>query len=425
MGCDRQRNEWRAWVVLVVLGPTVMMMSCGAAPADEMVTVQVVLKGGEGVDAVQCADLDTGGLISPLRAAAAEKAGKEHYEIDLFPGAMLEVGLRSKGKDKKEETSFPLIYDGRQKKLLFARKAFTASLNGKVVYVDLAAAGAADWLRDLSAAKIKSIRTIRLSGKADTDRFALGRLAGSGVVIVPPDGFFENIQPGVLKALVAAKPAGVMAEDAVCASVPAELGGVRYLALTGAKLPNLKPFGKLEYFMFKFKQAEKPDLKPLADLTRLKCLTLAECKSVTDYKSLAKLKGLRSLALGECGQWRDVSAIEGLQGLQSVCLFGCKDLRDVSGLAKLQKLRYLSIIPVGESVDLKPLKKLKKLKVLIVDKDGMKKRKADYDDLRKTMPRTEIVGFCLGSAWVLAVAPAALAGGLLWRRRRRSRKPPQ
>ena len=426
MGCDRHGKVWRASMVLSVVGVAVVLMSCVAAPADEMATVEVVLKGGRGVDAVQCADQDTGGLVAPLRAAAAEKAGKESYDIELFPGALLHVGLRSKGEDRKQETAFPLVYDGRQKKLLFSREGFTASLNGKVVYVDLADPKAADWVRQQPAAKLKSIRTIRLSGKPDTDRLAMGRLAGSGVLIVPPAGFFENINPGVLKPLVAAKPIGVIPDREVdLGAIPPELSGVRYLALTGANLPDLKPFGKLEYFMFQFKQPEKPDLAQLAQLTQLRCLVLAKCKGVMDYKCIAKLKDLRSLVLTKCDQMKDVSAIQDCRGLQSLALFECEKLQDLAPLAKLQKLRYLSIMPVNPSADLKPLKKLKKLKVLIVDNDGMKKRPADYDDLRKARPDIEIVGFCMGSAWILAVVPVAIAGGMLWRRRRPLRKVPQ
>ena len=414
MGCDRQRKMWRGWAVVSIVGVAAAMGP--AATAEEMVTVQIVVKGGPGADDVICIDLDNGGLIL-VRYAAAEKSGAECYEFETFDGAMLYMDLRNKHGKEMPRIPFPLIHDGRQKKLLFSRTDFTASLNGQVVFVNLADPKAVDWVRRQPAGKLKSVRTIRLSGKADTDRVALDRLAASGVLVVVPAGFFENIKPAVLAALVAAKPVGVVPDrDVECASIPAELDSVRYLSLTGAKLSDVKPLAKLKYLQVAF-PAGKGDLKPLAGLTQLKFLVLGACKGGTDFRPVARIKNLRSLALIDCHEMKDVTWLQDNRGLQMLTLTKCGKLTDLTGLAKLQTLRYLSIKPVAASADLEPLKKLKKLKVLIVDSSSLKMRKAEYDELGKALPDTEIIGFCMGSAWILAVAGAALAGGILWRRR--------
>ncbi|MBL7219454.1 MAG: hypothetical protein ISS69_05030, partial [Phycisphaerae bacterium] len=59
---------------------------------------------------------------------------------------------------------------------------------------------------------------------------------------------------------------------------------------------------------------------------------------------------------------------------------------------------------------------LKGLRMLVVDKEALKKRKVEFDRIDKALPDTEIIGYCMGSAWIFI--PVLAAGFALLRHRR-------
>jgi hypothetical protein len=107
-----------------------------------------------------------------------------------------------------------------------------------------------------------------------------------------------------------------------------------------------------------------------------------------------------------------------LKKLQRLAL-NCNGLKDISGLRNLQSLREAELISIPDTVkDLTPLESLKGLKMLIVDKDILKNRKVEFARIEKALPNTEIIGFCMGSAWI--AIPVLAVGFALLRHKRKS-----
>ncbi len=423
-----------------------LLFGCGQAvaqqrrDAEQQRRVLVKCSFEKDADRVGCWNYQRLKFFVGAYAEAAKDAGKNSYGFLAFDGDLFMVDLSRKA-DKSMDMMFPYIFRGDEKMPLdFTCRNGLALLNGEVVCVDLKNPAAVKWLSSKQPhAKLKTVRTLLLSDDAVVDVPALQRLAGQGIMVslkspprvskaakaIPLKSVFKA-DTELAKALIAAKPAGLMIDAKIPEKVIMQLPGLTHLVITGPKIPNLSKLENLRFLGFFFTGDKPSSLAPLAKLTQLQGLILGDCKQVSDFSPLQKLERLRSLTIVTEYGLKNLEFLAGMSDLRSLCLrFTCdKDknkLKSIAPLAKLSNLSELYISPITPAVkDLSPLKKLKNLRVLIVDESSLKERKAEYDEIRKALPECRIVGFCMGSVWILAVIPAAMVAGLLWRRRRRA-----
>jgi Leucine-rich repeat (LRR) protein len=370
---------------------------------------------------------------------AAQEVGKGCYYFLAFDGDMLSVEIFCKDGETTDTMLVPYIFRGDEKTPLdFSYRKSLAMLNGEVVCVDLTKPAGVKWLTDQPKDKLKTIRTVLLSGKASVDVPALRRLAGMGITVGIGDlvglkshtpHHVVRLDTEVAKALVAAKPAGLVAGNAeIPDTIIAQLPDLTHLAMAGLEIPDLTKHKKLRFLSFCFIGDRPSSLALLAKLRQLHGLRIIRCRQVKDFTPLEKLTRLRDLAIVGDDSLANLDFLAGMQDLRSLFIMPPFEvektkLKSIAPIAKLTNLSELFIFPMPKTVkDLRPIMKLKKLKLLTVDKDSLEKRKAEYDEIRKALPecKIEIIGFCMGSAWILVVLPAAVAAGLFWRRRRRA-----
>ena len=346
-----------------------------------------------------------------------ETTKADTYELIVPPGGLLTIIVKDR---EPTGDALPFLYrcDGREKQpLAFSRSDFRGMVNGKTVHLDLTTPEAIAWLAGQPAAALKTVRAIRLRGDSPADTQALARFAGARLIVWFSEGWDVNKGPDLARALIAVKPLGLIAPakqgfDKLLAGLP----DLEYLYSGGRAIPNLASLRKLRFFGFGFTEAESASLGRLADAKQLQGLCLDNCGAVTDFSPILQLSDLRQIFLEDARRMEDLSVLANLKRLRRLVL-GCDGLKDISAVTNLKSLRDAAIVPMPDTVkDLTPLKSLKGLKILIVDKEGLKKRKAEYDAIEEALPEIEIIGFCMGSAWIFVPVLAA-ALGLLWRRK--------
>ncbi len=431
------RPRLRHFVQLFLLIGCFLPLACGDGkdrtekerPKQERL-VSVKLTGGAGVQDVQCGSFQRGGIFGRGRAEEAEDAGKDHYEFLAFDGELLMIQLYRKADKSMDKISFRYIFRGDEKMpLVFSRQPGLALLNDKVICVDLSNKAGAQWFAQQPDAKLKTIRTLLLSGDAATDTAALTRMAGAGITVVfggseiksatskPTVELKLTIEADVRKALIAAQPACLFAKGMkIDEDVIVQLSDLTHLVISGEKIPDLTKLKKLRFLGL----GNVTNLAPLSKLTHLQGLVIADCSYVKDFMALRNLKHLQTLHLGEADGLTDLDFLTDMRELRSLTLGPDTDakIKNIAPIGKLTNLTELAIVPIPPTVkDLSPLKKLKNLKMLVVDDDGLEKRQEEYDEIRKALPECKIVGFCMGSAWILLVVPVAVGLGVWWRRR--------
>jgi len=256
------------------------------------------------------------------------------------------------------------------------------------------------------------------------------------------------------------------------------LGGLRTLSISDwkgpeedkppAALPTIPSLRTLIVFGTKM-----TDLAPVGKQPGLKELVIVRAEALDDLEGLSGLPGLRALSLQNCPAVKDLSALSGLKGLrwlalppgttqeqfQRVCrehpdlvvlqAVPCNAITDLAPLARLRGLRVLSVCEVKAPLD--PLADMKSLRLLGVGltfpdkKEGEEEGPKEGAEDKAQKPRdeedkgpepvevalvrimeanpdlavVEVSPLCLGSGWILALAP--LAAGAWWLARRRRR----
>ncbi|MCD4699881.1 MAG: hypothetical protein K8R91_04840 [Phycisphaerae bacterium] len=414
--CRCMRPRRRQFVQLFLLVGCFLPLGCGGEK-ERLVSVKLTQK-------VMCCSFQRGGIFTGIRVEEARKAGKDHYEFRAFDGELLMVALSGKSDKPADGMIFPYIFRGDEKTPpAFSRRPGLALLNDKVVCVDLADKAGVQWLAQQPDAKLKTIRTLLLSGDAATDEAGLGRMVGSGIAIISPDeGEKKSAKPDpaaeakVIKALIAAKPTCLFNDRMeVDEDVVVQMSDLTHLVISCEKIPDLTKLKKLRFLGL----SDVANLAPLAKLTQLQGLRL-ECSGVTDFTPLRKLNHLQTLCIEGDGKLADLDVFTDMRELRSLVLRLDKEskIESIAPIGKLTNLTELAIIPIPPTVkDLSPLKNLKNLKMLVVYNDDLKERQKEYDEIRKALPECKVVGYCMGSAWILVVVPAAVGLGIWWRRR--------
>lgn len=104
------------------------------------------------------------------------------------------------------------------------------------------------------------------------------------------------------------------------------------------------------------------DLDPLAGMTELVELSLAENGCITNVDALRSMAKLRSLNLSNCFRLGDLSGLAGLAAIETLDLSCCDSVADISPLATLASLRTLSLDGCKRIESVAPLAALTHLK---------------------------------------------------------------
>jgi hypothetical protein len=206
--------------------------------------------------------------------------------------------------------------------------------------------------------------------------------------------------------------------------LPQGLTTIRSLILIGVKSPvalaSLADLAQLEQLTLV--GGDAADLGALAKLPRLKTLSLTACEKVTDLGPLKDL-ALEYLSFPpKISQETFDAVIKDHPGLRAVELFGCENVKDIAALKNLKNLESLVLIkPAFEGEKhLADLKELKGLRLLVLPPDAFK-GSAEIVELQKALPDCLITAgkpLCLGSGWILLLAPVVAGAWLVSRRRR-------
>jgi len=206
--------------------------------------------------------------------------------------------------------------------------------------------------------------------------------------------------------------------------LPQGLTTILSLILIGAKSPvalaSLAGLAQLEQLTLVGGDAE--DLGGLAKLPWLKTLSLTACEKVADLGPLKNFV-LEYLSFPpKISQEQFDAVIKDHPALKAVELFGCENVKDIAALKSLKNLEALVLIkPAFEGEKhLADLKELKGLRLLVLPPDAFK-GSAEIAELQKSLPDCLITAgkpLCLGSGWILALAPVAAGAWLVSRRRR-------
>ena len=208
--------------------------------------------------------------------------------------------------------------------------------------------------------------------------------------------------------------------------LPKGLKNLRSLVLFGDKsladLSIIADLAQLEQLTLVGGNVE--DLGGLAKLPRLKTLSLTACEKATDLGPLKDLP-LEYLSFPpKVSQEQFDAVIKDHPGLKAVELFGCENVKDIAALKSLKNLEALILIKPAFEGDkpLADLKELKGLRLLVLPPWGGEEADAKIADLQKALPDCLISAgkpLCLGSGWILLLAPVATGAWLISRRRAR------
>jgi len=207
--------------------------------------------------------------------------------------------------------------------------------------------------------------------------------------------------------------------------LPKEMKGLKALILIGDKaLSDLSPLADLAQLeQLVLLGGDAADIVPLAKLPRLKTLSLTACEKVTDLEPLKDLPLEYFSFPPKISQEQFDAVIKDHSALKAVELFGCENVKDVAALKSLKNLEALILIkPAFEGEKhLADLKELKGLRLLVLPPWEGEDADAQIADLQKALPDCLISAgkpLCLGSGWILLLAPVIAGAWLVARRRR-------
>jgi len=218
------------------------------------------------------------------------------------------------------------------------------------------------------------------------------------------------------------------AEDQPPETLPT-LKNLRTLIVVGGKLPDLAPIGNqpaLEEVVI-FGAERLADLSGLTRLRGLRAFGLPACQEVTDLGPLRSLKHLRWVTLPPATTQEQFATVcADHPNLVSLLAVPCEKITDLTPVTRLRKLQALC---VTTTAPLDPLAKVKSLRLLGLHAPEGQEAAARAETekalvaVMKARPGLQVVEaapLCVGSGWILLLAPAAAGGWLLARRHRRA-----
>ena len=359
---------------------------------------------------------------SIVKIDQAHRKNEKFYGILIPPGALCMALVVD---DACNAVQFPLIFSGNEEMPLKLSRPDARGLiflNGKAVCYRTGAGNAYPVCRDNG-----SIQTLICSGSIDEDTDALRALAGKGISVVIPKNYPEEGLPKLLEALVECQPRLVFAFCGIpWDTILGRLKNLEYMFITGDRVPSTAGMEKLK--LFGIASLKKPSgngtisIGALSRLPELRSLYIGYFDEIEDWKTLHSFKSLENLSLQEIKlsgeKMHIISSLTSLRGL--VIENGPEDgpMKDISFLSPLGNLEHLILLSeMGIDVDPLPLAKLKNLKTLVVKKSYLNLHKKEFDTIRTAIPGCDIVGFCLGSGWILMLLTVSCAAGFFLRKR--------
>ena len=383
-GADQTRNpsQCAAGLITAMLLAGVMVLAGSDGSAEKTVRI---LPSGTGALSVDCFALEANMAGQILAATRAKKGSLFFHELDLAPGTLLQVSVRTPDEPSKSR-SFLYLYKGTEAvPLAFDWDHWDnvcGLLNRKAVYLDLTDEKALLWLLGQSDSALADVGVIEVgSGHMEADLQVLSRFAGSGVVVVLHDELLapgapapaaaasqptsrpaEELRADCLRALVAVQPRGLLAKGPVegLDAILPELTHLTHLLVREVSVAALEKLKNLRYLEVAYVQsgattrplAESPDfMSALAKLPHLRSLTLTGQEKHADSPGamcppgLGKLKSLRNLTLVNL-ELPELSPLAALTNLRSLTMVDPGPVTDLSPLARLQELRALVIVPL-------------------------------------------------------------------------------
>ncbi len=415
-------------VLQTILVATLAAAFCSAigCQGERLVKIKIEkgLTAGPGMGTGELAPVAFARIINAVQKQSCDedkKAKSIYIDFMLQPGDL--IGAKIEREKPKYELMMVYPFNGNEKSpLVFSGTDFRMFLNGKLIGLDLRTPEAFTWLEKQPPSVLKTVRAIQLSSQSANNVQILRHFVGSGVILFFMDEVNFNDQDELISSIIDVKPTGLITpkiED--CEKILPKLPHLKYLLLSGKRIPTLSNQKELLSLLFAF-EGDDCSLAPLSNIKSLTNLSLIHCNSVKNYQPLANLTNLRRLAIYDCKELKNLQPLAGMQQLRTLSLTNCKTLDDISTLTKLKSLRELALDPLPESKQVQDtLKNLHKLETLVLTEDDLKNRKAEVDEIQKALPDCKIIGFCMGSLWI-AVLPISAGVGLLWRRRRAGAK---
>jgi len=350
-------------------------------------------------------------MLELTQARKAEKASLKRYDINLFPGALLQIS---------NSNAF-YVYKGNEKQPLVFRKIGPAVLLGaKPICIDLNDTSTGDvvsWMKKHRT--LKSVCSVILSGDPEIDVPALAMLRNTGVIITyTKDKYPAEKKQFVDRAITLTRPRGLIMKETTDFNNIIDLinpSRLTHMLLCGDRIPDLSLCENLVFYGHSFRDSEKANLGSLAEYTQIRTLLLVRTGSIVDLSPLSGLKDLQYLTISDNPHLKDMSSFTELKNLRSLSLLG-SPITSVSEAPMLKNIKYLAISDSSEITDLSPLAEMKWLKYLLIGKEDLDKRKDQYAKLNEELPETEIVGFCMGSGWIIFLLPVSVAAGMILRR---------
>ena len=211
-------------------------------------------------------------------------------------------------------------------------------------------------------------------------------------------------------------------DPSISGPLPEDLNNLRSIILTDPKGKNLASLGKKPHLDKLRLQKNCPleSLDGLSNFSGLKELDLFRCKEINELSPLKQLKQLKWLGLPLATTQEQLETIvrdhPNLVGLE---LLEADKVTDLNALKELRSLKYLLVnTPNAKPDPLFGMKGLRWLAVTIKDNNEELLVK-----IQQALPETSVVRaspVCLGSGWILLLAPGVLFACWVEKRRRRA-----
>lgn len=202
--------------------------------------------------------------------------------------------------------------------------------------------------------------------------------------------------------------------------VPENLHNLRRLILARSETVNLALLGK-QFHLDELRFEEKcmlESLEGLSNFPEIKELALGPCEKLNDLSPLKQLKHLKWLGLPlTTTQEQLEDLVRDHPDLVGLELFKADKVTDLSVLKKLRSLKYLLVCMPNANLD--PLLTMRGLRWLAV---GVEEQdEGILVKIQQALPETSVVRvipLCLGSGWILLLAPGVLLARCVKKRRR-------
>jgi hypothetical protein len=213
-------------------------------------------------------------------------------------------------------------------------------------------------------------------------------------------------------------------DPSISGPFPQNLNNLRRLTLTDPKVKNLAILGKQPQLIeLRLERSCSIDsLDGISNFPELKELYLFPCGNVKDLSPLKQMKDLKWLSLPfTTSQEQLENIVHDHPGLVGLELFKTDKVTELSPLKELRNLKYLLVCTPNAKLD--PLFAMKGLRWLAVSNKDEKVAEEAAGKIQKALPETSVVlvnPVCLGSGWILVLAPGVLLASWVKKRGRKA-----